>query len=39
MLKVLLQLRRKDIRSLIGGLNLFLKDETSLSLPEHLEQS
>ena len=43
MLKVLLQLRRKDNYkekiSLIGGLDLFLKDETSLSLPEHLEQS
>ena len=38
MLKVLLQLRRKDI-SLIGGLDPFLKDKTSLSLPERLEQS
>ena len=41
MLKILLQLRRKDKEkiSLIGGLDPFLKDETLLSLPEHLEQS
>ena len=29
----------KEKISLIGGLDLFLKDETSLSLPERLEQS
>ena len=31
--------RYKEKISLIGGLDLFLKDETSLSLPERLEQS
>ena len=31
--------RYKEKISLIGGLDPFLKDETSLSLPEHLEQS
>ena len=31
--------RYKDKISLIGGLDIFLKDETSLSLPERLEQS
>ena len=31
--------RYKEKRSLIGGLDPFLKDETSLSLPERLEQS
>ena len=31
--------RYKEKIGLIGGLDPFLKDETSLSLPEHLEQS
>ena len=31
--------RYKEKISLIGGLDPFLKDETSLSLPERLEQS
>ena len=31
--------RYKEKISLIGGLDLFLKDETSLSLPERSEQS
>ena len=31
--------RYKEKISLIGGLDLFLKDETALSLPERLEQS
>ena len=31
--------RYKEKISLIGGLDHFLKDETSLSLPERLEQS
>ena len=31
--------RYKEKISLINGLDLFLKDETSLSLPEHSEQS
>ena len=30
---------KEKIISLIGGLDLFLKDETLLSLPERLEQS
>ena len=31
--------RYKEKISLIGGLDLFLKDETPLSLPDRLEQS